>query len=98
MKYCPKCGASLDDDQGVCHRCGQSIALPQRVIIERPHRQEEYNVSGWWAGLFFSWLGVLILVLTNINKTPRQKRHVIAAIVWAAIITVVAIVAAVGLI
>ncbi|MDR2867648.1 MAG: zinc ribbon domain-containing protein [Acholeplasmatales bacterium] len=102
MKYCQSCGAALDDNQAVCNRCGADTAQPQKIVFVKHHRppeyrELEYNVSGWWAGFFFSWLGVLILILTNIKKPPVQKRHIVWAIVWAVAGTIAAIALGIGL-
>jgi hypothetical protein len=89
MKYCNKCGKELFDEAVICPGCGCQVGVIVKTVDENAGRP-----SGWWAGFFFGWIGVIILGLTNIGKEDHLKRSIGGAIAWSIIYTVIGIVIA----
>lgn len=43
MKFCPKCGAQLDDAATFCPQCGQPFAAPAQIVVDPADHTAEFD-------------------------------------------------------
>ena len=62
MKYCPGCGANIEDDARFCPKCGRKLKVYQRNT-EFNRKRTESNLNGLKPNKLITILSVLIGVL-----------------------------------
>jgi uncharacterized membrane protein YvbJ len=79
MKYCPRCGAEVEEDVKFCPKCGYSFTGKQATSRrqrsekgEKGEKQEkdekgekEDREEGLVGGLVLLWLGISFLLVTS---------------------------------
>ena len=69
MKFCPHCGAQIDDDAVVCVKCGCSVSPSHK----NPSVEDAPNMGFAVLGFFIPLVG-LILYLVWKDSTPLRAK------------------------
>jgi hypothetical protein len=87
MKICSRCKNMIEDDTVTCPFCFNDIE--DNPIISIPESENDRNLSGWWVGFFFGWIGVVILLIINRGKPVNQRYPVGFATFWAVLAIII---------